>query len=157
MLLFVYLSSSFLYQNYKRQRCVRVASKGLKREKSLSGQDVIFVGDGGTGSVLGSSVCPVFPPSGHVQSTNKCWNLILYGCNIGFSHKVYCFVSGMGWPVRPIIDIAIAFSILPRARVRAYRSRRRLQCRHSIDGRLCCTGLTDNAVKPRALPEPRRK
>ena len=45
--------------------------RSLKREKSLSGLDVMFVGDGGTGSVLGSTICPEHPPSGRAQSTNS--------------------------------------------------------------------------------------
>ena len=115
--LVIFLANSLLYQNHRRQRCVKGARKGLKREKSLSGQDVIFVGDGGTGSVLGSSVCPVHPPSGHAQSTNKCQflletlNLIAVWlqCSFFITRCIVLLAEQAGRCVR-FLEITIVFS-----------------------------------------------
>ena len=108
--LVIILANFLLYQNHRRQRCVQGANKILKREKNLSGQDVIYAGDGGTGSVRGSSVCLVHPPSGHAQSTNEC-QFLLETLNMiaewQFNYKCMVLLA----EVRPIIDTTIVFSI----------------------------------------------
>ena len=69
--------SAFIVQKSQETEVGPGCKQNLKREKSLSGQDVIFVGDGGTGSGQGYSVClvHVHPPIGMPSpqiSTNSC-------------------------------------------------------------------------------------